>query len=151
MRPDITPFLKALEQTFLQFGIHLESAEDPVDIEAYVIEQEVTAYIGIVGDFRGNISFSFPSSTAKRIASLMMMGMPVETFDDMSRSAIAEIANMISGNALSLIVTPELKLDITPPSLLIGDEVFLLLSYHTTKHMKLMTSMGEMMLNVVIE
>jgi chemotaxis protein CheX len=42
-------------------------------------------------------------ATAKKIASIMMTGRPVETLDDMAQSAISELANMISANAMTIV------------------------------------------------
>lgn len=151
MKPTINHFAQALESTLSQFGIQIIDKSPIEELDAHVITQEITTYIGLVGDYTGNISFAFPMETGKQIASLMMMGMPVEAIDNMSRSALAEIANMICGNALSIISDSDIYLDITPPSVLVGHDVYLLLSYYTTTHMTIQTSLGEMMLNIVIE
>ncbi|NLZ52161.1 MAG: chemotaxis protein CheX, partial [Thermoanaerobacteraceae bacterium] len=42
---------------------------------------------------------------------------------EMSKSAIAESANMILGNAATLLYDKGIKIEITPPSLMMGDNI----------------------------
>lgn len=74
--------------------------------------------IGIVGQMTGNIVFGFPESVALKIVSGMMGGHVVTEFDEMSRSAIAELGNMISGNASSILYNEGIQVDITPPEII---------------------------------
>ncbi|WJH36761.1 chemotaxis protein CheX [Paenibacillus aurantius] len=74
--------------------------------------------IGIVGEMKGDIVFGFPEKVALRIASGMMGGYVLTEFDEMSRSAISELGNMISGNASTQLSNQGISIDITPPSFL---------------------------------
>lgn len=74
--------------------------------------------IGIVGQVTGDIIFGFPQLVALRIASGMMGGYVLTQFDELSRSAISELGNMISGNATTMLYNQGIKIDITPPSFL---------------------------------
>jgi chemotaxis protein CheX len=58
--------------------------------------------------------------TAKYIASTMMMGMPVPEFDAMAQSAISEMSNMLTANAATNLAGMGLEVDISTPSLSIG-------------------------------
>ena len=58
--------------------------------------------------------------TAKFIASQMMMGMPVETFDEMAQSAISELSNMLTAHTATNITSLGLDVDISTPSLTVG-------------------------------
>lgn len=75
--------------------------------------------IGILGQFQGDVVFSFPNQVALRIVSAMMGGYPVSELDDMCRSAIAELGNMISGNASTMLYNEGISVDITPPDIVI--------------------------------
>lgn len=57
------------------------------------------------------------------IASIMMGGMPIEKFDDMPKSAISELGNMIMGNTATILFTKGIGIEITPPSLLMGEKI----------------------------
>jgi chemotaxis protein CheX len=48
---------------------------------------------------------------------------PVEELDEMSKSAISEMGNMIMGNTGSIFASKDINIDITPPSLLIGEKI----------------------------
>lgn len=48
------------------------------------------------------------------------MGMPVSEFDDMARSAISELGNMVMGNAATILSNNNVMIDITPPTIITG-------------------------------
>ena len=60
--------------------------------------------------------------TADKIAS-QMLGMSIVTFDELAASAIAELGNMITGNASSLLEEAGYVCDITPPSMIRGTKI----------------------------
>jgi chemotaxis protein CheX len=74
--------------------------------------------IGILGQFQGDVVFCFPREVAIKIVSSMMGGYPIAEFDDMCRSAISELGNMISGNASTILYNDGIVVDITPPKLM---------------------------------
>ncbi len=81
---------------------------------------KVVIIIGIAGDFRGQAFFAMDENTACKIASAMMFGMEVPALDEMSKSAIAELGNMIMGNVSTEFYNTGVKIDITPPTILVG-------------------------------
>jgi len=50
----------------------------------------------------------------------MMGGFQIDQLDEMSQSAISELGNMISGNATTLLYNQGVKVDITPPRLVLA-------------------------------
>jgi chemotaxis protein CheX len=52
-----------------------------------------------------------------------MGGMEVKELDNISRSAVSELANMIMGNAAMLLYNQGVATEITPPSFLTGDNI----------------------------
>jgi chemotaxis protein CheX len=75
--------------------------------------------IGVTGSIQGMVIFGMSLVTADRIASTMI-GAPIKTFDQLAASAIAELCNMISGNALASLSEAGAICDITPPALIRG-------------------------------
>ena len=63
-----------------------------------------------------------PKETAKQIAGAMI-GAEVPQLDEMAMSAISELGNMITGNATTLISQKGYDVDITPPSVIRGEQV----------------------------
>lgn len=83
----------------------------------------VVIIVGIAGTFKGQVYFSIDEKTACGIASKMMMGMEVPTLDEMAKSAIAELGNMILGNVCTEFSNQGIILDITPPSVMVGQDM----------------------------
>ncbi len=81
---------------------------------------DVVILIGITGEIKGQVIFSFKQAEALKIASNMMGGMVLTELDEISKSAISEMTNMILGNAATLLSNKGIVIDITPPSLLMG-------------------------------
>lgn len=84
---------------------------------------QIIIVIGVVGSLRGQIYFEMPDSTALSIASTMMGGMQLDGLDELSKSAISEMGNMIMGNASTLFDSRNIHIDITPPTLLSGERI----------------------------
>ena len=78
--------------------------------------QDVIAVIGVTGQLEGSVLYEFGRDTGLAVASIMM-GEPLEEHDDVSISALGEIANMISGNAATNLSKQGLICEITPPRL----------------------------------
>jgi chemotaxis protein CheX len=77
--------------------------------------------VAITIEFFGGISgcgiYNMHESLACDIASKMMMGMTVKAFDDMAKSAISELGNMITGGVATMIASKGVPIDIKPPLL----------------------------------
>lgn len=86
-------------------------------------EDTLVIMIGITGEIRGQVMIAFSNATACNIASKMIM-MPVEVMDDLTMSAICELGNMILGNAATVFSTKGIAIDITPPTLCMGNMSF---------------------------
>lgn len=84
--------------------------------------QEVNVTVGITGDLQGQVNFGMDLTTALSIASTMMMETVTE-LDEMSISALQELANMISGNARFFLNDLGVRSDITPPTMLVGKDM----------------------------
>lgn len=82
----------------------------------------VSVLCGVTGDVRGQVIFGMSLLTADRVAGAML-GASIMTFDDLAASAIAELANMISGNALILLSEQGYHCDISPPAIVRGSEL----------------------------
>lgn len=81
--------------------------------------------VGIVGQMKGQVLLAMSIENAKKIASSMMFGMPVEELDEISKSALSELSNMIMGNAATLIANQNIIIDITPPLAMSGSNLCL--------------------------
>jgi chemotaxis protein CheX len=83
----------------------------------------VVILIGLTGKISGNVVLSLSKKLALTISSAMMFGMPVNELDEMSKSAIAELANMILGHTANIFFQNHMNIDITPPTVLTGENI----------------------------
>ena len=113
------PFLSATRSVF-QLMLDLSDVADR-PAEAFVCDDALCIAIGITGDLTGEVIYRFPRVTSLRMVAIMS-GMEMDSVDDFVTSAVAEIANIISGNVLTLLSKDDLKCDILPPRLLKPDD-----------------------------
>jgi chemotaxis protein CheX len=87
-------------------------SDHPAD--EFQCDDAVDIAIPIVGDLEGDVIYRFPVTTSLNMVSIMS-GMQVEEVDAFVTSAISEIANIISGNVLTVLSTNEMTCDLLPP------------------------------------
>ena len=109
--------------------------KDACGIEAkvgkpYVRENEYTddqflIMVGVVGEISGQVIYCFPVPVALEIATKMCGGiMEMTEMNDISRSAICELCNMMLGNTATVFSTKSIAIDITPPTMCTGTMKF---------------------------
>lgn len=119
----INPFLISVSSVLPQLGFQniekksIELRNKKISVDGVII------IIGVVGELKGNIAYSMDMEGAKKIASTMMMGMPVESLDDMAKSAISELSNMLTANASINLANEDISVDISVPTLMYGDSI----------------------------
>lgn len=114
-----TPFLEATRNVF-QLMLDLSDISDS-PAEAFECDDEVDISIGVTGDLVGEVVYRFPRETSLNMVKIMS-GMEIESIDDFVTSAISEIANIISGNVLTMLAGENMKCDILPPALQKSDD-----------------------------
>lgn len=111
----------------------------------------VSVIVGVIGEVKGQVIYSLSEETAKNIASAMMMGMPVDAFDEMAKSAISELSNMITGNASTALASQGLEIDISPPTLVTGNNVMITTGTVQTIVVPVETEAGIFEINIALE
>ncbi|WP_040952511.1 chemotaxis protein CheX [Gorillibacterium massiliense] len=107
--------------------------------------------VGIVGDLRGQVYIELPQETAKGIAGTMMRGLIIQEVDDIGKSAVLEMANMIMGNACILLSIRKLDVDITPPAVLMGSHMNITDSQPTLAVPLILEKHGTVIMHIAIE
>ncbi len=116
----INPFIKASKEVLTQMtGIDFNIGKPFIKTSPYDAAN-VIIIIGITGDIKGQALISIDLDIALTIVSNMMVGMEVTELNEMSKSALSELGNMIMGNSATLLFNSNIKIDITPPTLMIG-------------------------------
>lgn len=119
----INPFIEA-SQTVLKTSAGIDARLGNVYLKNAPYKSDtIVIIIGLTGKIRGQVVFSMGKQVAFGIASAMMFGMPVTELDEIAKSAISELTNMILGNTATILYNKGIGIEITPPSLLMGDNM----------------------------
>jgi len=89
--------------------------------EVEFVDKYIWIKIGMKGQLMGDIVFGLHENVAIKIISTMMGGMEILHIDEIGKSAISELSNMISGNASAIFYNQGIAIDITPPQLIDRD------------------------------
>ena len=109
----------------------------------------VTAIIGLTGDVQGRVLFDMSSETAVKIASAMN-GEELAGMDELAKATIAELANMITGQAVTKLHDLGFTFDLTPPALITGDSMEVSDSDTEALIVPVETPQGKLEINVAV-
>lgn len=84
--------------------------------------KECSIITGVTGMIHGQAMYGFSGDDADRVAG-RMVGNKIVEFDALAVSALAELGNMITGNAMALLSEAGYVCDIAPPSIVRGTNV----------------------------
>jgi chemotaxis protein CheX len=115
----VNPFFQALKEVF-KLMLDLEITKSTLAAKDLVSENEVTVAIKLTGDISGSVLFSFPESTTLEIVKIMS-GMEMHKLDSFVTSALGEVSNIISGNAVTYLFQANYHCDILPPQIVIRE------------------------------
>ena len=116
----INPILSSFTNVMPQLGL-ANVEKKGISLKGRFIESPgVMIIVGIIGDIRGNVIYGISLNDAKKIASTMMMGMPVNEFDELAQSAISELTNMLTANVATNFSNDNININISTPTLVHG-------------------------------
>lgn len=118
----INPFIHAVSAVMPQLGFTEVTREGVSIKDSNIKSMGVLIILGIVGDIKGNVAYCIDMDSAKKIASTMMMGMPVNELDEMAQSALSELTNMITANAATDMYSLGININISAPTLMYGND-----------------------------
>ncbi|MGL4982558.1 MAG: chemotaxis protein CheX [Treponemataceae bacterium] len=118
----ISPFVEATQNILFEIigdgvkrsDLYLKSTALPA--------MGVATFVGLAGDVEGRVIFDMSLETALKVASHMNME-ELTVFDDLAKATITELANLITGQAVTKLHEMGFKFDITPPALFLGDKI----------------------------
>ena len=102
-------------KTILPMELNIQSPS--ISSEPY-IQMEMGVLIGLVGDIKGRVIIDSTSSIFSTIGE-KMFGMELQ--GDMLESFTGELGNMFAGNLCTQIGLESLNVDITPPTVMVGN------------------------------
>lgn len=116
----IAPFVNAFANVLPQVGFS-DIKKNGLSLKDKHLESSgVMIIVGLIGDIRGNIIYNTSIENAKKIASIMMMGMQVNEFDELAQSAISELTNMLTAKAATEFSDINVNVNISTPTLISG-------------------------------
>jgi chemotaxis protein CheX len=119
----INPFIEASQSVLkLMTGIDVKLGKVYLKNSPYKGDN-IVIIVGMTGKIRGQAVFAMSKATGIALASKMMGGYQLTELDEIAKSAIAELTNMILGNTATLLYNGGVGIDITPPSLVMGDNI----------------------------
>ena len=118
----VNPFASAMVMVFQkEFGMNV--MRDSLELyQGPLRGADVNTIIGVTGQLEGQVIYTFEERVALRIASALM-GEAVEELDELAKSAVAELGNIITGNAAIGLSENGYNCILTPPTLLTGKEL----------------------------
>ena len=117
----INAILGAFSNVMPKLGLNNINRKDLKLVGKNINSKGVVVIIGFIGDVKGNLIYNLSIDNAKKIASVMMMGMEVQDFNEIAQSAISELANMLTANAAMNFSKDNINVDISTPTIIVGN------------------------------
>ncbi|OPD38008.1 chemotaxis protein CheX [Clostridium botulinum] len=146
----INPFIDSFYNVLPQIGFSNVTRED-VAIKNNVESLGILINLGIVGDIRGNIVYNIQGENGKKIASKMMMGLPVEELNEMAQSALSELSNMLTANASINFSNIGVNVNISTPTLMYGQDIKIKLNTNKILNIKIVADNIPIDVNIAFE
>lgn len=111
----------------------IETVESVTGIKLGIVGTSVTnspiqscgtmVQVGVVGDIKGSMLANINENTKYKILGIMFGGMDIKgQSSEMLNSAIGELFNMVMGTVATKLEGIGVKIDITPPNVISGEE-----------------------------
>jgi CheY-specific phosphatase CheX len=111
----INPFIIGALEVFEQVA-NIELKKTSILVKSSTFpENEIAIVMGVHGYLTGQVVYSFKDHTAQRVVACMMPNSTAEQQNEYLLSAIASMANMITGRATILLAGRDKIIYLTPP------------------------------------
>ncbi len=119
LNPFITASTSVVEQLaqikLKKHGVNKKTTPDP--------SYEYAIMLGIVGDLKGQVTYSLSKSFARTLVSEFLgLHLVPAKLDEHVPSGLEELGNMITGNAAGGLESNGVEIDISPPSIIAGSD-----------------------------
>lgn len=146
----VNPFYQATKSVF-QTMLDIDATKQKLDVVDNMIpSKDANVVLGVTGDLKGTILFSFPKSMILEMVHIMS-GMRMNEIDSFVSSALGEVANIIGGNAMTLLNASQYTCDIVPPQIFIGEYKSFSMVSDKALLLVLETSIGDFEVNIFLK
>lgn len=150
IEPFLEPFYLAAEHVFKNmFQKNIKTGLIQYH-EHYVATREANINIGIIGDLSGSAVYSFSKELAFNITSIIL-GMDFNELNEFVGSAVAEIANIISGNTMTYLTEQNYLCNIVPPEVFLGTGDSMIITKNNIITIPIKTEIGDFDINIAVE
>jgi chemotaxis protein CheX len=146
----VGPFVEAAARVLSQECGEAPRRGDIHRVRSPQTNNEVSVLIAITGGVAGLVIYSMTDTTAMAIAS-RMIGDELSELDALGQSAIAELANMITGQAGIGLERNGFSSDMSPPVLILGKGSSIATLNLTRLIVPLVLSLGEVTIDIAIK
>lgn len=149
----LNPFISAATDVLEQFIPDIEIERGELNATSSPLETlGVAVYIGISGELEGRVIYDMDRQTAVDLASAMN-GEDLPGMNELVRSTLQELGNVISGNATTNLrqEADSKTIDITPPSMIVGADTEISDSVEQSLiQVPLKTNYGTLIINLAV-
>ncbi len=146
----LNPFMQATNDVFMMMlGLNMKKKDLKLQKELSC-SNDANIMLGITGDLQGSILFGFPKNMALQMVKTMS-GLEIDEINSFVSSALSEIANIISGNAMTILSEKGYRCDITPPRVFVGNYTTFTIENESLLLLTLETEIGEFELHLFIK
>jgi chemotaxis protein CheX len=146
----INPFVESsldilqevLDDEIMKEELYLKESSQPV--------MGVAVFIGVTGSVKGRIIIDLEQETAIKISSAMNFE-ELKKFDELVRSTITELANMIVGRAITKLHALGFTFLMTPPAIFTGKDMEISNQDIEAFIVPLITKYGKIEINVAVK
>ncbi len=146
----VAPFVEAAARVLMQECGETVGKGQLYRVRSPQTTNDISALIAITGAVAGLVVYSMTMATARHLAG-KMMGEEIAELDPIAQSAIAELANMITGQAGIRLEKSGFPSDMSPPVLLMGQGSSIATFNLTRLVVPLVVSSGEFSIDVAIK
>ena len=119
----INPFIESSQTVLKQItSMDVELGKVYVKDSPYRSDR-IMIIVGVTGEMRGQVALVMSVKNALELATIMMGGIKAQVLNEISKSAVSELCNMILGNTATILFNRGISIEITPPSTVMGDNI----------------------------
>ncbi len=114
------PFIKGALVAF-KHELNVDLQRDKIQVrDSPVPTRNISIIIGLTGAVKGQVVYSMDNNVAEAISKSMLPDKNPAEQKKLMKSAVSELANIITGQASIILAGNDYKIDITPPAVFTG-------------------------------
>jgi chemotaxis protein CheX len=148
----VNRFLGATKTVLTEyFNITIDSTGTPLALQPSSAFEPITVVLELLGDLEGQFLLAYSNEVALETARAMMYNPEYPAFDDLCKSALAELGNMIAGMTSTALAEMGFMCELAPPIVVIGKNVHISLAVPVVIALPLKASVGDFRVCVALK